>query len=55
MLDVSAGGARLKLAGEIALPEEFTLLLSKFDNSVRRRCAFIWQEKDQVGVRFFPD
>jgi hypothetical protein len=55
MLDVSAGGARLKLTDEVAVPEEFTLLLSKFDKSVRRRCAFVWKKKNQLGVRFFPD
>jgi hypothetical protein len=52
MLDVSAGGARLKVASGGIVPEEFVLLLSKFDQSVRRRCAIAWREKTEVGVRF---
>jgi hypothetical protein len=52
MLDVSAGGARLKVASSGIVPEEFVLLLSQFDQSVHRRCAIAWREKTEVGVRF---
>ncbi len=55
MLNVSAGGARLKLNSEIAVPNEFVLLLSKFDSRIRRRCFIAWQKKNQIGVRFLPD
>lgn len=52
MLDVSAGGARLKLGAEIAVPNEFILLLSKFDGRMSRRCFVAWRDEKQVGVRF---
>lgn len=55
MLDVSAGGARLKLKAEIDVPTEFILLLSKFDGSMRRRCAIAWQTEAQIGIRFLSD
>lgn len=38
MQDVPAGGAQLKLDGEIKVPNEFTLLLSKFNGRMLRRC-----------------
>jgi PilZ domain-containing protein len=54
MLDVSAGGARLKIAAETVAPSEFTLLLSKVNAAMRRRCIVAWQEKQNIGVRFLP-
>ena len=55
MLDVSAGGARLKVAAETVAPSEFTLLLSKVNASMRRRCTVAWQDnKQNIGVRFLP-
>lgn len=50
--DVSAGGARLKFPAEIVVPDEFTLLLSRFDASMSRRCHTAWRTDTQVGVRF---
>ena len=54
MLDVSATGARLKLAGEVVAPPEFTLLLSKVNAAMRRRCVVAWQDDKIVGIRFLP-
>lgn len=52
MLDVSAGGARLKLAGDVTVPEQFTLFLSKIDARLKRRCVIAWRKEKQIGVRF---
>src|SRR3954469_17121742 len=52
MLDVSPGGARLTLEGDVAVPELFTLLLSKLDGKLKRHCVVSWREDSQVGVRF---
>ena len=52
MLDVSAGGARLKLNGDFAVPEQFTLFLSKIDGRLKRRCVIAWRKEKQIGVRF---
>jgi hypothetical protein len=52
MLDISPGGARLKLKGDAAVPELFILLLSKLDGSLKRHCVVAWRKEKQVGVRF---
>jgi PilZ domain len=52
MLDVSPGGARLTLEGDVAVPELFTLLLSKLDGKLKRHCVVSWRKDSQVGVRF---
>jgi hypothetical protein len=52
MLDISSGGARLKLKGDAAIPELFILLLSKLDGSLKRHCVVAWRKEKQVGVRF---
>ena len=52
LLDISAGGAKLKLCGDFAAPAEFTLRLSKFNNSMRRQCTVAWAHEKHVGVRF---
>ena len=52
MLDVSAGGARLKLGTDLAVPQNFTLLLSKIDGRLKRHCVVAWRKEKQVGVRF---
>jgi PilZ domain len=51
MKDVSATGAKLELLKQIEIPNEFTLLLSKYGN-VRRRCKIKWRLATTVGVRF---
>ena len=52
MLDISAGGARLKLAGDPSVPELFTLLFSKLDGGLKRHCIVAWRNGKQLGVRF---
>ena len=52
MLDVSAGGARLKLESEVETPPEFILILSKIDTRIRRSCSVAWRETMSIGVRF---
>ena len=52
MLDVSAGGARLKLEGDVMVPEQFLLFLSKIDARLKRHCVVAWRKEKQIGVRF---
>jgi hypothetical protein len=52
MLDVSGGGARLQLNGDLTVPDQFTLLLSKIDGRLKRHCVVAWRRDNQVGVRF---
>jgi Mg2+/Co2+ transporter CorC len=49
--DVSATGAKLVLLEQNEIPDEFTLLLSKYGN-VRRRCKISWRSATEIGVRF---
>jgi len=53
MNDVSAVGAKLELQPESEIPDEFTLLLSKYGN-VSRKCKVLWRSKNSVGIRFIP-
>ena len=55
MLDVSAGGARLKHDAPIDLPNEFILHLSMFHKTTSRRCAVAWRSEAQTGIRFLSD
>ena len=50
-LDVSSGGAKIKLMVSEELPDAFLLSLSR-DGKVRRHCELRWREGDIVGVRF---
>ena len=52
MLDVSSGGARLKLPANIVAPDLFTLFLSKLDGRLKRHCVVAWRKDKQLGVRF---
>ena len=52
MLDISSSGARLKINGEVDVPELFTLRLSKLDGKLKRHCTVAWRKDKQVGVRF---
>jgi PilZ domain len=52
MLDISSGGARLKVDAAAEVPELFTLFLSKLDGRLKRHCAVTWRKDKQVGVRF---
>ena len=52
MLDVSASGARLEFATDVAVPDLFILMLSKFDRKLKRHCIVAWRKEKQAGVRF---
>ena len=43
--DISASGAKLTVADEQSIPDEFTLLL-------RRRCRVVRRYEGQIGVQF---
>ena len=52
MLDISAGGARLKVDAAAEIPQLFMLMLSKLDGKLKRHCVVAWRDEKQVGVRF---
>jgi hypothetical protein len=52
MLDVSAGGARLKFVQQVDLPSEFTILLSRYRRAVKRNCILAWKRGVEAGIRF---
>jgi hypothetical protein len=54
MLDVSATGAKLKLAAGGVAPPRFILVLSR-DGQLRRQCSIVWQSGETLGVRFQAD
>jgi hypothetical protein len=51
LIDISAGGVRLKLDHPEAVPEEFRLSLT---NSRRlwRRCRVVWRTNAEIGARY---
>jgi PilZ domain len=51
MKDVSATGAKLELQTQSEIPNEVTLVLSKYGN-VRRKCIVSWRSTAAIGVRF---
>jgi hypothetical protein len=51
ILDVSAGGARLRLTSDCDLPRWFTLHLSR-NGKVRRLCETMWRDENVLGLRF---
>lgn len=50
-IDLSAGGAKLKLDRAVALPQHFQLSLSE-KGDVQRLCELVWRSAAAVGVRF---
>lgn len=50
VLDVSSGGARLRIADSLVLPDEFDLLLSY--QGERQRVRLRWRRKKDIGVEF---
>ncbi len=50
VLDVSHGGARLRIADSLVLPDEFDLLLSY--EGERQRVRLRWRRKKDIGVEF---
>jgi len=54
-IDVSEGGAKLKLDRSIDLPEQFLISLSE-RGEVQRLCRLVWRTAGEIGVRFIaPD
>jgi hypothetical protein len=45
-------GGRLRLDAEIPVPNEFNLMLSKFNAGLMRRCLIAWRDERQMGVMF---
>lgn len=52
MVDVSAGGARLRLDNDVSVPNQFNLMLSKFNLTLKRRCLIAWRNDKHMGVQF---
>jgi hypothetical protein len=48
--DVSSTGARLKVASQLGIPEQFTLVVGLDDT--RRQCRIAWRRADDIGVEF---
>ena len=48
--DISTGGARIAVAGEVDLPEQFTLTSDLFEG--RRVCLRRWECGSETGVEF---
>ena len=49
--DISETGARLTVAGEEQVPDNFTLLLSR-NGGTRRICQTTWRSGFNVGIKF---
>jgi hypothetical protein len=54
MVDVSEGGARLKVEHPTQIPDLFTLVLSRGART-SRRCQVRWRSATEVGVQFIRD
>ncbi len=50
-IDVSKGGARLKLDRSIDLPDRFLISLSE-RGDVQRLCRLVWRAAGEIGVSF---
>ena len=51
VVDVSRGGARIRLNADVQLPDSFSLLFNRV-GSVRRACRVIWRRGGDLGVAF---
>lgn len=51
--DLSASGARLRVAADKKLPARFALKLAGFKR--KRYCETRWREGDMIGVEFLMD
>jgi len=49
VLNVSEEGARIKLAPGVILPQEFSLVFTRY-GIIRRRCRMVWRSGAEVGV-----
>ena len=54
VMDVSEGGARIKVSSPAKLPKDFWLVLTK-DRIKRRQCQLVWHSKSQIGVLHLGD
>ena len=48
VVDVSDGGARVKVASPVELPKEFHLILTQL--GTRRHCRVVWSSEEEIGV-----
>jgi len=51
--NLSEIGACLEVAGQVGIPDEFTLLI-EYDH-LKRRCRVMWRSPKQLGVKFIPE
>jgi len=51
VLDVSEEGARIMLASAATLPQEFSLVFTKYGR-ICRRCRMVWRSGVEVGVEY---
>lgn len=51
LADISAGGARIKLASTLELPKRFTIFLARARGNPRT-CEIAWRSKGEAGLRF---
>ena len=49
--NISEGGARLTLASEETLSDEFILLRFRGDTK-GRRCGVVWRSPEHIGIKF---
>jgi hypothetical protein len=49
--DISDGGARLQLRGQLTVPDAFILHLSN-QGTPRRCCRVVWRKDTEIGVFF---
>ena len=47
---IAEDGARIRVASQAELPDEFYLVLSK--DGTRRRCRSVWRSDDEVGMSY---
>ena len=48
--DISAGGAKLEIDGDIVIPDSFDLLMH--NESGKQRCHVVWRKQAWIGVAF---
>jgi hypothetical protein len=48
--DISVGGAKLEIDGDIVIPNSFDLLLH--NESGKQRCHVVWRKQARIGVAF---
>lgn len=51
VIDISNGGARIKIDRTVNLPLQFRISLSE-RGEVTRLCQLVWRAADEIGVRF---